>query len=169
MKTGERNKIIFSALASLQRVRNYILDILGLFGVVYSVLSFNENPFFFSCVLTFLIAAILLSGYNKVLVFKGEIVFKVQHPIDFFSKEWRFVFEEIESINADLRLSKRRFILSEIGSVIFPASSFWNTVTIKKKDDSIAIINTKVDKEGLEKALSEVGQLTNGKVPIIFL
>lgn len=168
MKRGERNKILFSAQPSLQRIRNYILDILGLFGVVYSVLSFNENPFFFSCVLAFLIAAILLSGYNKVLVFKAEIVFKVQHPIDFFSKEWRFVFEEIESINADLRLSKRRFILSEIVSVIFPVSSLWNKITIMKKDGSVIIINTKVYKHDLEKTFENVRIMSKNTVRVIF-
>jgi hypothetical protein len=166
MKNKKEN--FFSAQATLQMVRNYILDILGIFGIVYSVLNFNENPTLFSIVLIFLTAMILLTGYNRVQVFESEIVFKFQHSIDFLSKKWYFRFDEIESISADLRLSKKMFVISEIVSVIFPVSSLWNKITITKKDGSVIIINTKVYKHDLEKTFENVRIMSKNTVRVIF-
>jgi len=159
-------QIYFQAEASLQKIRNYILDVIGFLIIIYCIFKFYENPILISIIILFLVFMILISGYNKVTVYNDRIEFKVQHTINKLSKLWLLQFKEIQSIDANLQLTKRGFLLSEILSDYLPVSPIWNTLTITLKNGEKKVINTKVYKKDIIRALEILKKLTKGEIII---
>jgi len=159
-------QIYFQAEASLQKIRNYILDVIGFLIIIYCIFKFYENPILISIIILFLVFMILISGYNKVTVYNDRIEFKVQHTINKLSKLWLLQFKEIQSIDANLQLTKRGFLLSEILSDYLPVSPIWNTLTITLKNGEKKVINTKVYKKDIIRALEILKKLTKGDIII---
>src|SRR5690349_18341043 len=107
------NEKYFFAEASLQKVRNYILYAIAVIVIFYCVFHFRENPLVISLVIIFLLFVIIITGNSQISVFGDRIEFTISHPIKKLSFKRSFLFIDLQSIEADLRLSRTEFILLE--------------------------------------------------------
>ena len=78
---------------------------------------------------------LLLPGHNMVIVYSDGIEFRVKHKIiGKLSKRWYFSFDDIQSIDVNLQLTEKGFVIGEIiGSGVLSLSQ-WNTINIKLTD-----------------------------------
>lgn len=162
----EKRRIIYWAEAPLQKIRNYILDGIAIIVFGYCCFHISENPVVILIVMAFVVFSFLTSGYNKVLVYSDGIQFEVKHVIDSLSKRWFFAFDDIQSIDADLQLTKRGFMLSEILTTYMPGNSIWNTISIRLHDGTEKKIGTKVYKSDLVNMLNVAREASKNKIII---
>jgi hypothetical protein len=157
---------IFFAEATFEKVKNNILYVIGISIIIYCLFHFKENPIVISIIVLYLLYVVLLTGNNQVSVFPNRIEFVIDHPIKKLSFRRVFLFEDIDSIEVDLRLTKRGFILIEIMSSYLPGFSQWNTLKFKLKDGEEKTINTSVYKNGVIQALEAVKQIAKNKIHV---
>lgn len=160
------DQIYYKAEASVQKIRNYILDICSLSIIIFAAINFKSNPILISIIIIFFSFAIIISGHNKIVIYENSIEFSIQHPINIFTKKWIFEFKDIESLDFDLRLTEKGFIFYEVFSSFLPGSSLWNTISVKLKDNTEKIINTKVYKEDLIRAIKVIKSINKTNMAI---
>jgi hypothetical protein len=162
-----KRQILFLAESRFQKIRGYILDIIGIGIIIYCGFNFLENPILISIIICFIVFMLLLPGHNMVIVYSDGIEFRVKHKaIGKLSRHWYFHFNDIESLDVNLQLTEQGFIISElIGSGIL-SLSLWNTINVKLKNGKEKIINTKVYKDDIVKALNIVKHVSKNKVII---
>ena len=165
--TIEKRQILFLAESSLQKIRGYILDCIGLIIIIYCGFHFFENPLVISIIIAFITIMLLLPGHNMMIVYSDGIEFKVKHKlIDRLSKHFYFSFSDIESMDVSLQLTKKGFILSElIGSSIL-SLSLWNTIKVRCKNGNEKVINTKVYKDDIIKGLTIAQRVSKNQILI---
>jgi hypothetical protein len=166
MTAIKREDVLFSAENSLQKGRNYFFYAIGALIVLYCCFKFTVSPIIMSFLIVFILLMFLVSGYNKVVVYQNSIEFIVKHPINKLSKCWNFSYENILSIDANLQLSKKAFILLEILNSYIPGGQIWNTIVIHLKNGNEKTINTKVYKKDLIEAFGHVEKNTKDKIKI---
>lgn len=161
------SKRLFFAEATLQRIRNYILSSFSVLIIFYCGFHFNENPVLICIIIVFLLFTLIFTGYNQIAVYNNSIEFTLKRPLNSLIIKKTFLIDNIESIDADLKLSKRGFIITEILSTYFPGNSIWNTIKIKLKDGTEKTINTKVYKRDVIQALSILKSKSQNKIIIM--
>lgn len=157
---------LFFAEAFFQKVRNYILNIISVAIIIYCAFHFTENPVTISVIIICLIFSVLVTGNSQIEIFDDRIEFILYHPINFFRSKRIIYLNDIQSIEADLRLTKKGFILFEIMSSYLPGFSIFNTLHFKLKDGKIKTIKTSVYQNEVVKALEIVKSITKNQISI---
>jgi hypothetical protein len=157
---------LFFAEATLQKLRNYIIYAVAVLMIAYCVFHFRENPVVISIVVTFLLFVVFITGNSQIVVCSDRIEFTISHPIKKISLRRILLFKDIQSVEADLRLSKKGFILTEVLSTFLPGFSIWNTLKFKLKDGTEKTIKTSVYKNEIVKALQTVKYSAKNQITI---
>jgi hypothetical protein len=163
----KKTEILFLGESTLQRIKNYILNIIGIAIIVYCGFHFNENPLFVSIVIIVIILMLSLPGHSMIVVYSDRIDFLIKHEVvSKLSKLLTFSYEDIQSIDVHLQFTRKQFFIGEILSSSIFSLSHWNTINIKMIDGTKKTINTKLYKDDIIKALKIVEKNSYNKIEI---
>ena len=125
--------------------------------IIFLLFNYSQNPLAIIIFISLLSFIILSSSIRKLIVYEDSFAFEYKRILNVFTTRKKFRFDEITSIEANLRLTKKNDIISTL--LIFLTHTFfsnWNIIRITFKNGNEKTISSKIYREVYEKFFEEI-------------
>jgi len=161
------SKIIFESKSRLDSIYFYIWLALSLGLIAYLSVHFLENPILIAIVILFYMFIVLGNSRDKIIITDEyfEIVFKRLIPV--LSTSRKFIYKDIERIEADLPLTQSRGVLSSLVTATAPVLMIvTNTIAIQYRGGRVKKISTNIYRDAYHEAFDALRRVSNIQIEI---
>jgi hypothetical protein len=147
-----------------KKIQAYFVLIFAIFGLVYSLSNFNQNPAVITVVSLILACIIWISGYNEIEVYPDGLAFVYRRSIYLCTGRRFTPYSDIKSIRIKTPLKRKDYFLSEVVEIFIKGNPFWNTIEIVLLNGKSRAIRTKIAKDGMDRVSRAINQVAPGLV-----
>ncbi len=158
-------KVIFVAFSMVDRIKQYVMNILIVLTILYLSFYLKDNPVLISIIIFILLIILIMPGYNQLKVYEDRIEMTTVGLIQALSSKKKISINTISSINADLKFDQGTFFLSEI-LPMWIATNSWNTINFKLIDGTQKTFEVKLYKKDILKAIFYIKKLSNNRIAV---